>query len=90
MQTQCLSVRKASEFVQEKLQNKQRNMVGPKAHGVMKCGEFEPLRTTLDSSPRRDENDNEVLVTVHNLNPYLTSVNNVQNVNQSSFSNTKC
>ena len=46
-------------------------MVGPKAHGVMKCGEFEPLRTTLDSSSRRDENDNEVLATMQNLNPYL-------------------
>ena len=71
MQTLCLSVRKASKFVQGKLQNKQRNMVGPKAHGVMKCGEFEPLRTTLDSSSRRDENDNEVLATMQNLNPYL-------------------
>lgn len=63
-----LSVRKASE-----LHSELQNMTDPKAHGLMKCREFQPLKATLDFGLQHgdDNNNNNSLVTTCNLNPNL-------------------
>ena len=71
--------------VEEKSQL-QNNMAGPKAHGLMKSGGFEPPppppRNYTRSQSVMRRNDNEVLITMYILS---LSVNNVLNLTFDKF-----
>ena len=46
-------------------------MAGPKAHGLIKRGGICAPENTLESSPWRDENNTEALITIYTWNLIL-------------------